>query len=663
MSEQDTINGEEELNRWFTASTSIDANLPIEVFNESNSIFQYDKNTNTDKVLVPLDTGGYVSVGSKPAEFMSTPSSNKMMGVAVPKYSNGRGYDNYFNNLGRAVKTFTDPMVETVKATVSGVGQGIDMTTDMLSDFAGKYMQFKFDPNLFDGEPFLPDINPKQILMDATGFQGVDLSAFEPETIGGKAAKDIITYIVAATLTPSKGLGLVKGGIVRGAGSLGATAPEFGNLFTLARDLGFENDLVAYLDAKIENPEDATLDERLASRLKGMSDAPLEAGILFTAAKTIANRAVQLATGAATGTALSAQEAEGGPLGTFVRQSLKRGVKQVDSVPQTKIDPQDNIARIEAPTDNQSGIIAFHGSGADFDEFKLDKIGSGEGAQVYGYGLYFTEKESIAKYYKNQIEAKNELSGKVGLKYKGKDFVDLGDTAASEAASPEYFAIARIKDEINRTGQEPKFVQKNILKRLDKEIEKYNERPDSTIKLDDGSQIEDLIVESLRQEKEALLAINSDDIEIARGKTYKVALSPKPEELLDYDLPFSDQSAYVKKALRKHKDAMLSDSDVRTILTNLQDGYTDLPGAEIVDALKQIDGTGKRASKYLNQLGIKGIKYRASGSRNPNMDTEDVKDNFVIFDDAAINILAKYGIVGPVAVTALSKPEFTKNEQ
>jgi len=345
MSEQDTINGEEELNRWFTASTSIDANLPIEAYNESNSIFQYDKNTNTDKVLVPLDTGGYVSVGSKPAEFMSTPSSNKMMGVAVPKYSNGRGYDNYFNNLGRAVKTFTDPMVETVKATVSGVGQGIDMTTDMLSDFAGKYMQFKFDPNLFDGEPFLPDINPKQILMDATGFQGVDLSAFEPETIGGKAAKDIITYIVAATLTPSKGLGLVKGGIVRGAGSLGATAPEFGNLFTLARDLGFENDLVAYLDAKIENPEDATLDERLASRLKGMSDAPLEAGILFTAAKTIANRAVQLATGAATGTALSAQEAEGGPLGTFVRQSLKRGVKQVDSVPQTKIDPQDNIAR------------------------------------------------------------------------------------------------------------------------------------------------------------------------------------------------------------------------------------------------------------------------------------------------------------------------------
>ena len=50
-------------------------------------------------------------------------------------------------------------------------------------------------------------------------------------------------------------------------------------------------------------------------------------------------------------------------------------------------------------------------------------------------------------------------------------------------------------------------------------------------------------------------------------------------------------------------------------------------------------------------------------SETTTVDTKDVKDNFVIFDDAAINILAKYGIVGPVAVTALSKSEPTKNEQ
>lgn len=32
---------------------------------------------------------------------------------------------------------------------------------------------------------------------------------------------------------------------------------------------------------------------------------------------------------------------------------------------------------------------AWHGTPHDFDEFKLNKIGTGEGAQAYGWGLYF----------------------------------------------------------------------------------------------------------------------------------------------------------------------------------------------------------------------------------------------------------------------------------
>ena len=58
-----------------------------------------------------------------------------------------------------------------------------------------------------------------------------------------------------------------------------------------------------------------------------------------------------------------------------------------------------SIAKVEPPTETKPGIIAFHGSGADFDEFRLDKIGTGEGAQAFGYGLYFTDSEDIAKFY------------------------------------------------------------------------------------------------------------------------------------------------------------------------------------------------------------------------------------------------------------------------
>ena len=56
------------------------------------------------------------------------------------------------------------------------------------------------------------------------------------------------------------------------------------------------------------------------------------------------------------------------------------------------------VKKIVPPTETEPGIIAFHGSGADFDEFRLEMIGTGEGAQAYGYGLYFTDSEDIAKF-------------------------------------------------------------------------------------------------------------------------------------------------------------------------------------------------------------------------------------------------------------------------
>ena len=56
--------------------------------------------------------------------------------------------------------------------------------------------------------------------------------------------------------------------------------------------------------------------------------------------------------------------------------------------------------------------------------------------------------------------------------------------------------------------------------------------------------------------------------------------------------------------------------------------------------------------KFVEKAGIPGIKYRAAGSRGANVDTADAEMNYVIFDDKAVKILEKYGIVGPVAVTA-----------
>jgi hypothetical protein len=48
-------------------------------------------------------------------------------------------------------------------------------------------------------------------------------------------------------------------------------------------------------------------------------------------------------------------------------------------------------------------IEAFHGSPYEFDRFDSSKIGTGEGAQSYGHGLYFAENEGVAGEYRAKL--------------------------------------------------------------------------------------------------------------------------------------------------------------------------------------------------------------------------------------------------------------------
>lgn len=49
-------------------------------------------------------------------------------------------------------------------------------------------------------------------------------------------------------------------------------------------------------------------------------------------------------------------------------------------------------------------IRAYHSSPYDFDKFDISKIGTGEGTQAYGSGLYFAENPNVAQHYRNLFE-------------------------------------------------------------------------------------------------------------------------------------------------------------------------------------------------------------------------------------------------------------------
>ena len=385
-------------------------------------------------------------------------------------------------------------------------------------------------------------------------------------------------------------------------------------------------------------------------------------------------------------------------------------------------DPNDPVAKVEAPTENKPGIIAFHGSGADFNEFKLEKIGTGEGNQAFGYGLYFSDVEDIAQYYRALLDFNNNMKGN-RIKYKGKIFEDLGDTAAAEAAPPSYMAIKNIAEEMNKyLPANPKLAtaaaaKERLLKRIEVDIENYSKAGDAdsnigTIEVSDGQSLEQLMIKEAEIRKQALLDINPDDIEIERGKVFKVKLDVTPDKLLDYDKPLGEQNDFIKKRLQKLVEAELNEDDAANL------GFEGLEinkaKANMLDENRSVvsflndwaafRGYDSAAEELLDKYGIKGIKYLENSSRNtsggnlidvsktddgfrakvavenrqggvggsgrivttspPYKTEEQARDwadqainkadnNYVIFDDKLIDIIKKYGIVPPVAVTAM----------
>jgi hypothetical protein len=153
----------------------------------------------------------------------------------------------------------------------------------------------------------------------------------------------------------------------------------------------------------------------------------------------------------------------------------------------------------EAMAAAKQGIRAYHGSPHSFDRFELSPktIGTGEGAQAYGHGLYFAENETVAKSYK----------------------------AAGKSADAQY-------DEINSN-----------LSRIARERDalKTNAYPGSP-----GYEAGKAKYIELGAEYDALIEKRRN-----LGHMYEVNINAKPEQFLDWDKPLARQTSDVMGALER----------------------------------------------------------------------------------------------------------------
>ena len=94
------------------------------------------------------------------------------------------------------------------------------------------------------------------------------------------------------------------------------------------------------------------------------------------------------------------------------RDKLKINSKERNLIEQEMVKAE---AILEEFRDKNKDLILEHGTPHDFEKFDLDKIGTGEGNQAFGYGLYFTEDSKIAKSYASKLS-----DDKTGVVYKVK---------------------------------------------------------------------------------------------------------------------------------------------------------------------------------------------------------------------------------------------------
>ncbi len=289
---------------------------------------------------------------------------------------------------------------------------------------------------------------------------------------------------------------------------------------------------------------------------------------------------------------------------------------------------------------------AWHGSPHDFDTFDLGAIGTGEGNQAHGWGLYFAKDKKVSKLYK-EVLSKEQGSNKSSL-FK----VEIPNETE---LLPEQYPISgygryvrdSLKNGLHKMSDEQlerftslliKYHKDSIIG--DKWVNKYTHFMDVGYIISElhnkNKTINDIKKIQKRNIDRFLKSVGIDeDLDTIAGN----------EELLEdvykkFRYELYPQYEKEKQLEREHEAKAISNvkADVYGALekTNI-DGkqlYSFLSHALSNDEHFNLHNVknAKKASEFLNSIGIKGIYY----------DGEQDGRCYVVFDDQAIKVIEKY---------------------
>ena len=280
---------------------------------------------------------------------------------------------------------------------------------------------------------------------------------------------------------------------------------------------------------------------------------------------------------------------------------------------------------------------AWHGSPHDFDTFDLGAIGTGEGNQAHGWGLYFAKDKKVSDLYRRELSLIHDVDKGTLFKVDVPDTKTMIDEQQSlnilskETKQSLNAAINALPEQekevfINEYTNSPLFnhyakkgidelgskfnqldTEYNLLK--DKYLDKYIEGELNTITQRTINRLAEKYNIDLKALKE-----NPDSIKDVKNQLDTMWFNAFTE----YGMASKKYREIYWGKYKEDFSALLNDSGIN--------------GRDFYLALSKALGGAKKASEHLNEYGVKGITYVG----------EQDGRCYVVFDDKAIKVIEKY---------------------
>jgi len=264
-------------------------------------------------------------------------------------------------------------------------------------------------------------------------------------------------------------------------------------------------------------------------------------------------------------------------------------------------DPNDpDITKAEGGSVDDDGITAYHGSPHDFDKFDISKVGTGEGAQSYGHGLYFAEQEPIAINYRDRLAKEGPSTGE-----------SIADYFAIDKGTHKFMSDEDIEEHLEDIGRQA--------------VRTLFENKKLKFVFEDGS--------ILTKEKDHFRAGQKE-----KGHMYEVNINAHPDHFIDWDRRVLEQPEIATKLF--NGPDFIKNTAREEVKKNNDLTYGELHGRLSVKHPRGQQGL----TEHLQEMGIPGIKYFDAGSRNAGEGSR----NYVVFDDKLVTTKRKYARGGIV---------------